>query len=99
MTIVEYRARRRYHNTKYEGFDCPLIRYKESGLRLCLVYQNWLVVHSYGLGYYYYYYLLPRRCTESYDSRRLLLWVDLRRRLILFPLRRVILFTQIFHLI
>ena len=54
MTIVEYRARRRYHNTKYEGFDCPLIRYKESGLRLCLVYQNWLVVHSYGLGYYYY---------------------------------------------
>ena len=53
MTIVEYRARRRYHNTKYEGFDCPLIRYKESGLRLCLVYQNWLVVHSYGLGYYY----------------------------------------------
>ena len=54
MTIVEYRARHRYHNTKYEGFDCPLIRYKESGLRLCLVYQNWLVVHSYGLGYYYY---------------------------------------------
>ena len=48
MTIVEYRARRRYHNTKYEGFDCPLIRYKESGLRLCLVYQNWLVAHSYG---------------------------------------------------
>ena len=25
MTIVEYKARRRYHNTKYEGFDCPLI--------------------------------------------------------------------------
>ena len=70
MTIVEYRARRRYHNTKYEGFDCPLIRYKESGLRLCLVYQNWLVVHSYGLGYYYYAH--DGRVIDLLDPRLLL---------------------------